>query len=70
MILINKFTELKGLTHSQFYKLSVELKNNEIGYGAKPNKKDNKKIDILVKVEDLTDVITLLAKIKTLNSEV
>lgn len=70
MILINKFTELKGLTHAQFYKLTVELNKNEIGYGAKPNKKDNKKIDILVKVEDLTDVVTLLAKIKTLNSEV
>lgn len=70
MILINKFKELKGLTHTQFYRLTVELNNHEIGYGAKPNKKDNKKIDILVNAEDLTDVVTLLAKIKTLNSEV
>ena len=70
MILINKFAELKGLTSSQFYRLTVELTAHEIVYRAKPNKKDNKKIDIHVKAEDLTEVITLLSKIKTLNSEV
>lgn len=69
MILINKLKELRALTHSQFYRLTVELDSREIGYKAKPNKKDGKKIDIICKAEDLTEVITLLAKIKTLNKE-
>lgn len=69
MILINKLKTLHALTHAQYYRLTVELDNREISYEAKPNKKDGKKIDIICKSEDLTEVITLLAKIKTLNKD-
>ena len=70
MIFINKFSEIKGLTHSQFYKLTLELEKDDIGYGAKSNRKDPKKVDVLVRAEDLTHVLKLLSKVKTLESPI
>lgn len=64
MIILNKLTKIKGVSIDDFYHLSVELNDREIPFDATVNKKNHNTVDIICHKYALTEVLTVLAKIK------
>lgn len=65
MILIDKIYRIKELTAEHVYKLTQELDKREITFECRINRKNPKLFDITTNERNLTEVITLYAKIKS-----
>lgn len=65
MIFIKKLHRIKGLSAGHLYQLTVELNKKDIPHDCATNRKDSRKFDIICHDHDLTEVITLIAKIKS-----
>ena len=65
MIFIKKLHRVKGLSADHLYLLTVELNKNDIPHDCAINRKDPRKFDIICHDHDLTEVITLIAKLKS-----
>lgn len=67
MILIDKVYRIKGLSAEHLYKLTQELDKREISYDCRINNKNAKHFDIITNKQNLTEVISVYAKIKSVN---
>lgn len=65
MILIDKVYRIKGLSAEHLYNLTQELDKCEISYDCRINQKNPKLFDITTNERNLTEVITVYAKIKS-----